>query len=413
MNQVIDMIKQNKKVVIILGVVLVAFLVLTVMGGNSGNTTGYFDTLTQLTNEDQYNGTIELSVGGKSVHMDIIKNGENYAVSVNLPDSGAYYNDLIVKHNGTVYFNSGTISSNGGLIALREIETEEETPNLISEILTSLSETTLTLSEDDSGATVTVGSTEEWSAFFTAIYNVLNDNSDAFIAGYKEKDACKALMNELTKAAKTAADTDTIANTLSSTLKVETVDNVRKYSGSFDFTADFAALPSFIDSEDFDTNQLKITAEIDITVGESNTAKPVGAVYDANTKTLPNFFIEIWENAFKKAEYIALNEVTVTSNSVYNKYDLGEVIEESYFNFDQEGVSSAEWIISSTNENIIEAYRLKYASNTKAVLNEETGVYSLVFYTTEEGLISLNKIGTTPKTFGEYLKTSKGGEIIV
>lgn len=46
-------------------------------------------------------------------------------------------------------------------------------------------------------------------------------------------------------------------------------------------------------------------------------------------------------------------------------------------------------------------------------LTRVQGVYKLVLFSSENGLLSLNKLGTTPKAFGEYLKTAKGGEIIV
>ena len=98
---------------------------------------------------------------------------------------------------------------------------------------------------------------------------------------------------------------------------------------------------------------------------------------------------------------------------MYNKYNLGEVIEESRFKFNKEGLESAEWIISSTNQDIITAYANKYTENDKPIFDESSGVYKLVFFSSENGLLSLNKLGTTPKAFGEYLKTAKGGEIIV
>lgn len=414
MNQILDMIKQNKKVAIIIGVVAVSLIVLLLFGNKGGTTSGYFDTVSILNNEEQFNGTAELNVGGKDIHMDILKNGKNFVVSMNVPNSDISYNDLIVKQDGTLYLNSSSVSSNGGLIAIRDAQQTEETISLIPTLISSLAQAPITSTVDADGtANISVSSTEEWSALFSALNTALSENAEVISSGYKEKDAVKTLLADTAKFAKKASETNTVANTISASIKTETVENIRSYNGNFEFTADFSALPDFINPEDFDSNQLKITGNFKITVGEASTAKPVGAVYDANPKNAPQFFTSLWNSIFSKEEYTALNEVTVTSTTVFNKYDLGEVIEESRFVFNKEGVESAEWIISSTNENVINAYVNKYAPMEKPLFDKATGVYNLIFYTSEEGLLSLNKLGTTPEAFGEYLKTAKGGEIIV
>lgn len=414
MNQILDLIKENKKKVIIIGAVLALLLVLLAFG-NRGNTEGdYFNTLTSLSNEERYNGTVDLNVGGKNIHLDILKNNNNFAVSMNVPGSESSYNDIVVKQDGTIYLNSGSASSGTGLIAIREAQQSEDTADFISTIIAALSSAELTQTTDSDGnATLSVGSTDEWTAFFSAINTAITENADGISNGYKEKDAVKALLTEVAKLAKTAAETNTVANTITASIVTENEDDIRKYKGGFEFTADFLALPEFINPDDFDSNQLKITGEIEITVGEASTAKPVGAVYDANPQNIVQFFISLWNDVFSKEEYVSLNEVTITSSSVHNKYDLGEVIEESTFLFNKDGIESAEWIISSTNSEIIDAYTFKYATEKKPIYNESTGVYNLILYASENALVSLNKLGTTPKAFGEYLKTAKGGEIIV
>lgn len=414
MNQIFDLIKENKKKVVIIGAILVLLLVLLAFG-NRGNSGGdYFNTLTSLSNEEQYNGTVDLNVGGKNIHFDVLKNNNNFAVSMNVPGSESSYNDIIVKQDGTIYLNTSSISSGNGLVAVRETQQSEDTVDFMSTITSALSSAELTQTIDSDGnAVLSVGGTDEWATFFSAINTAITENIDSISSGYKEKDAVKTLLTEIAKSAKAAAETNTVANTISASITTENEENIRKYKGSFEFTADFLALPEFINPDDFDSNQLKITGEIEITVGEASTAKPVGAVHDANSQNIVQFFISLWNDIFSKEEYVSLNEVTVTNSSVHNKYDLGEIIEESTFSFNKDGIESAEWIISSTNSEIINAYADKYAAGKKPIYNESTGVYNLILYASENALVSLNKLGTTPKAFGEYLKTAKGGEIIV
>ena len=413
MNQIIDMIKQNKKIAIALAVVLVLLLIFFIIRNEGGGTNGYFDTIEELNAEEHYNGTITINTGSKDIKLDVLKNGSNYVISASVPNSDLSYNDLIVKQDGVIYLNSGIMVSNGGLIAVREAQ-QEESVRLLPTLIEALKKAEITTDVDEEGfATLSVNSTEEWTAFFNAINSVLTENIDSISGGYSEKEAVKALLNDAAKNAKAAAETSTVANAVSASIKAESVDNVKKYTGTFEFTADFSVLPDFVNPEDFDSNQFKITGEINITVGAASTAKPVGAVYDANPQSLTQFFATLWDSIFGKEAYTALNEVTVTSTEVYNKYNLGEVIEESRFKFNKEGLESAEWIISSTNQDIITAYANKYTENEKPIFDESSGVYKLVLFSSENGLLSLNKLGTTPKAFGEYLKTAKGGEIIV
>ena len=414
MNQILDIIKQNKKIVIALGVVLVIFLAIVFLGNRGETAGGFFNTLSELNQEPQYNGTIDLNIGDKEITMDVLKNGKNYVVSVKVPASELTFNDLLVKQDGTLYLNSGAVSSNGGIIAVRAAQESKDTAELIPTIISALSSAEITCTDNaEAGSEISVSSSEEWSSFFTALNTALTDNVDAVSAAYKNSSAVKGFINEAAKDAKKAAETDTVANTITASIKTETVEEIKKYTGNFEFTADFSALPEFVNPEDFDSNQLKITGSFTMTVGETSTAKPVGAVYDANEQSIVNFFYSVWENIFKKEEYVALNEVTVTSSSVYNKYDLGDVIEESHFTFNKDGVESADWVISTTDQKIINSYKEKYDPSGEIKYNEETGVYNLVLIASEDALVSLNKIGTTPDSFGRYLKTAKGGEIIV
>ncbi len=414
MNQILDIIKQNKKIVIALGVVLVIFLAIVFLGNRGETAGGFFNTLSELNQEPQYNGTIDLNIGDKEITMDVLKNGKNYVVSVKVPASELTFNDLLVKQDGTLYLNSGAVSSNGGIIAVRAAQESKDTAELIPTIISALSSAEITCTDNaEAGSEISVSSSEEWSSFFTALNTALTDNVDAVSAAYKNSSAVKGFINEAAKDAKKAAETDTVANTITASIKTETVEEIKKYTGNFELTADFSALPEFVNPEDFDSNQLKITGSFTMTVGENSTAKPVGAVYDANEQSIVNFFYSVWENIFKKEEYVALNEVTVTSSSVYNKYDLGDVIEESHFTFNKDGVESADWVISTTDQKIINSYKEKYDPSGEIKYNEETGVYNLVLIASEDALVSLNKIGTTPDSFGRYLKTAKGGEIIV
>lgn len=414
MNQILDIIKQNKKIVIALGVVLVIFLAIVFLGNRGEAAGGFFNTLSELNQEPQYNGTIDLNIGDKEITMDVLKNGKNYVVSVKVPASELTFNDLLVKQDGTLYLNSGAVSSNGGIIAVRAAQESKDTAELIPTIISALSSAEITCMDNaEAGSEISVSSSEEWSSFFTALNTALTDNVDAVSAAYKNSSAVKGFINEAAKDAKKAAETDTVANTITASIKTETVEEIKKYTGNFELTADFSALPEFVNPEDFDSNQLKITGSFAMTVGENSTAKPVGAVYDANEQSIVNFFYSVWENIFKKEEYVALNEVTVTSSSVYNKYDLGDVIEESHFTFNKDGVESADWVISTTDQKIINSYKEKYDPSGEIKYNEETGVYNLVLIASEDALVSLNKIGTTPDSFGRYLKTAKGGEIIV
>lgn len=413
MNQILDLIKQNKKIVIILAVVLVAFLVFTLMGKSNNKGGDYFATLTNLSNEQSYNGTADINIGGKDIHFDILKNGNNFVVSASIPNSGIVYNDLFVKQDGVLYLNSSSITQNGGLIAIRDVPVDKKAKKLPELLLAALKSAELPVSADENGATISISNTDEWALFFSTISTVLSENADTVSQQYKEVDAVKKTLSELSEITKATAETNTVANTLTSTLKMEDAESVRTYTASFEFTSDFSALPDFISSEDFDSNQLKITGNINITTGEASTAKPVGAVYDANAQSIENFFLTLWSKTFSKEEFIALNEVTIKSNSVHNKYDLGEVIEESEFLFNKNGIYAAEWIIYSTNKAMIEAYKDKYYTENQVEENEDTGVFSLHIPVSENGLLALNKISTNPEEFGEYLKSSKGGDIIV
>ena len=86
MNQIIDMIKQNKKIAIVLAVVLVLLLVFFIIGNRGGGTSGDFDTLEGLSAEEQYNGTITINTGSKDIKLDVLKNGSNYVISASVPN---------------------------------------------------------------------------------------------------------------------------------------------------------------------------------------------------------------------------------------------------------------------------------------------------------------------------------------
>lgn len=414
MNQVLDFIKNNKKMVIILAVVLVVVLVLLLLGGRGSSNSGFFSAVETIKNEEQYNGTIDMNISGKDIHFDLIKNGKNYVVSVSIPGSEITMNDLLVKQDGVTYLNTGSYASNGGLIALRDAKIEEKEKIYLSDaLLSALSELEITTTQDENGISISVDSTESWAGVFTAVQTVLNDNVDTISGNYQEKEAMKAWLNELIKYAKKAAETDTVANAINISMTNESENDTRKYKGNFDFTADFSTLPDFINPDYFDSNQLKITGTFNIVTGPASTARPTGAVYDANAQNLPSFLSTIWNTIFDKATYVPFNEVTITSNSVTNKYDLGETIEESSFLFGENGITSAMWTITSYNKDIVECYRKTYDTNAEVVEYKDDGLYRLVLSASEEALASLNKIGTTPNQFGEYLKTAKGGDIIV
>lgn len=413
LNQILDLIKQNKKIVIILAVVLVAFLVLTFLGKGNNSGGDYFTTLTSLSNEESYNGTVDLNIGGKDIQLTILKNNQNFVISANVPSANVSYNDLIVKQDGVLYLNAGALTQNGGLIAVRDVPVDKKAQKFSDILLSSLKEAEFPVSSDENGSTLSIGNTDEWSLFFSTISTTLSENSDTVSQQFKEVDAVKGILNELAKITKTTSETNTVANTITSTLKMEDAESARTYTGTFEFTSDFVALPEFVNAEDFDSNQLKVTGSINITTGVASTAKPTGAVYDANAQSIQNFFLTLWNDIFQKEEFIALNEVTITSNSVHNKHDLGEIIEESKFMFNKDGIYTAEWVIYSTNKQMIEAYKNKYTTESQIEENEDTGIFTLHIPVSENGLLALNKISTNPEEFGEYLKTSKGGDIIV
>lgn len=413
MNQLLDTLKQNKKILIILGAVVAVFLILLVIASSGKNNNSYFSTLNSLNNETQYNGTINVNVGGKTLNINIAKSGDNYAITMSDPDSEHSYGDILVKQNGTTYLNMGSYKTNGGLIALRDVKTEENPVKVTTTVISALSNAMASTVDAENGAMITIDSTENWKIFWSAIQTALAENSEAIISGVKEQTAAEALLNVFINAAKKAAETETVANTIKSSLKAETIDEVRNYTGTFEITADFDTLPDFITADDFDSNQLKITGEISITSGESSTAKPSGAVYDANPESVISFIKDLWSDLFSKEKYVPLNEVTVAGTTVTNKYDLGETIEESQFEFDKNGITSAKWIISSTSESIIKAYEEKYKQANPTLTGDAQSYFKLVLIASQEGLETLNKLGSTPEAFSEYLKTAKGGNIIV
>ena len=223
------------------------------------------------------------------------------------------------------------------------------------------------------------------------------------------------IINSLASYFNTLAITDTTANAL----KITLITNESDYKLNFELTLDISLLPSFANKDDIDSNKVKILGEFTITpIEASSLSKPSGAIHAVTSTGVDGFFSAFWSKLFEKAEYISFAEVTATNNTVSAVYKLGEVTETLQLVFNGNGVTQGIWYLTSNSQELLEDYIEKYGSKFKE--NNDFRIeeisekeYSLTIEISDSGINSYNKIAKTANEMAEFLKSPKGGDIIV
>lgn len=417
MNKIADgivmWVKNNKKIAILLGVVIVILILLLTMSGKSGTTSGFLDMAQTIHNETYVaDGTVAIS--NKNVSVNMIKSSGDYTVNASCGDYK--YTDLFVKTGNTIYINDATVETQGGLLTLSKVE-NEDAKDFFGVIIDAIGSCqNISYETDEETQKLVVNTTEGWAEIWTAIYKALEENSDAIASGYSTPDVIKSQIKTIVTDVKKMAETQTIANTLI----VEITPTEGTYELRFELTMDMSMLPAFASVDDIDSNKFKISGEIVFTLADGvNISKPSGAIHAATDSGLDGFLSAFWNSMFEKGTYVSFNQVSVTNDSVSLTRKLGETTEVCQIVFNAEGVTNAVWYITSPNEEIIDSYTKKYqttstSGNDNFLKTEmDDGTFSLTISVSENGLVSFNKIAKNPKAMGEYLNSAKGGEIIV
>lgn len=417
MDRALDFIKKNKMFLIVLAVIVVGFAGLKMyQKARQVDYPPFVQSLLNLRNEDKYTGNINFVIGDNAATVEVIKNGDMKNIAVQEPLS---YPSLLYKEGNTILMDNSVVNDNGGLISITKKEVKDF-PDLIKLMILSISsENGVTFKTDGDKNVALVEDTDAWKTFFTALSSVIAENSDAVIAGVNEDAAVKEQLKYFESLCTQWGNTNTVANSIYISIGESEENSVKKYTGSFNLVVNFELLPSYISADDFDSNQLNVSGTYSFSVIESTAKKPSGATYSANPATLSSYAESLWNKLFSKVPYVSMNEVSVSDSVVVNKYNLGLISEIDTYKFDTEGVISAEYKITVTSEAIARSYTRMYEKNLETNqsnllrIDNDDGSIELVFTASDDALTSINKIGTTPQKLGEYLKSSKGGDIIV
>lgn len=418
MNKIADgivmWIKNNKKLAILLGVVIVILILLLTMSGKSGTTSGFLDMAQTIHNETYVaDGTVAIS--NKNVSVNMIKSSGDYTVNASCGDYK--YTDLFVKTGNTIYINDATVETQGGLLTLSKVE-NEDAKDFFGVIIDAVGSCqNISYETDEETQKLVVNTTEGWAEIWTAIYKALDENSDAIASGYSTPDVIKSQIKTIVTDVKKMAETQTIANTLI----IEITPTEGTYELRFEMTMDMSMLPAFASVDDIDSNKFKLSGEIVFTLSDGvNISKPSGAIHAATASGIDGFLSAFWNSMFEKGTYVSFNQVSVTNDSVSLTRKLGETTEVCQIVFNAEGVTNAVWYITSPNEEIIDSYTNKYKTTNTSGSDDnflktemDDGTWSLTISVSENGLVSFNKIAKNPKAMGEYLNSAKGGDIIV
>lgn len=411
---IVNWVKQNKKIAILIGVAIVILILLLTMSGKGGTTSGFLDMAQTLHNETYVaDGTVAIS--NKNVTVNMIKSSGDYTVNASCGDYK--YTDLFVKAGNAIYINDATVESQGGLLTLSKVENEDAKDcfGVIIDAIESCEN--ISYETDEETQKLVVNTTEGWTELWTAIYKALDENSDAIASGYSTPDVIKAQIKTAVTDIKKMAETQTIANTLT----IEITPTEGAYELRFEVTMDMSMLPAFASVDDIDSNKFKLSGEIVFTLSDGvNISKPSGAIHAATASGIDGFLSAFWNSMFEKGTYVSFNQVSVTNDSVSLTRKLGETTEVCQIVFNAEGVTNAVWYITSPNEEIIDSYTNKYKTTNTSGSDDnflktemDDGTWSLTISVSENGLVSFNKIAKNPKAMGEYLNSAKGGDIIV
>lgn len=419
MNKVLDkvvaLVKQNKKIAILAGVVVVILILLVALKGSKGQTSDFLGTVSTI-HESVYTADGTVSISEKDITLNINKDDAgNVAVSASCGDTN--YGNIFSKVDGTIYLNDEAVESQGGLLVLSSASSEEVV-YLYDAIYEAISKCEMvTYETEDETQKMIINTTEGWVEFWQAVYDALDANSDAIAAGYSTPDVVKTQLKTFMTDIKKLVDTQTIANTIE--IDITPAEGV--YTVHFDLTMDMSMLPSFAKADDIDSNKLKLSGNITFTISDAVTVKkPSGAVHAMTAAGVDSFLSSFWNSMFEKGAYVSFNQVSVTNDTVALTRKLGETTETCQLVFSADGVTNAAWYITSPNEGIIDAYVKKYKTSSSTSEKDsfvktemDDGTFSLTISVSENGLISFNKIAKTPKAMGEYLSSAKGGDIIV
>lgn len=415
LDKVVALVKQNKKMAILVGVVVLILILFVVLKGNGKQTSDFLGTLNTI-HESIYTADGTVSISEKNITLNINKD-ETGNVAISASSGEASYGNIYSKVDGAIYLNDEAVESQGGLLVLSSGDGEDVVYlyDVIYEAISQCENITYETEEDTQK--MIINTTEGWAEFWQAIYNALEANSDAIAAGYSTPEVVKTQIKTFMADIKKLADTQTIANTIE--IDITPAEGV--YTVYFDLTMDMSMLPSFAKAEDIDSNKLKVSGNIIFTVSDAVTVKkPSGAVHAMTAASVDNFMSAFWNSMFEKGTYVSFNQVSVTNDTVSLTRKLGETTETCQLVFNTDGVTNAAWYITSPNEGIIDAYVKKYktsdsSSSDKAFVKTEMedGTFSLTISVSDDGLLSFYKIAKTPKAMGEYLSSAKGGDIIV
>lgn len=421
-NDIINTFKKDKKMLIIL-IIVVALLLFVVISNvskkddSSGKAVNgnFFKTSSTLLNSDTYTGTVYADIGGTNMEFEVKKELENYSVSLSIPTKNLNFGEVFVIYNDVIYLKQDVSSSSSNWITITRNTEVKKTATLLDTIISGIKQANVSTTADNEYSGIATTSSEEWESFFSSIETAITENKELLGENTTNPTEVSAILSTFSTYLKQLAETDTVANSLSINIKQnvpEDKSSAIQYVGTFEAAIDLTLMPKFVDTENFDSNQLRISGTYDFTNASASIKKPSGANQPIQADSLSDILSNTWSKIFSKAKYISYNEVVVGKDAVSNKVNLGEVTEYTVYNFNAEGVESATLTITTTNPDLIKLYKDKY-KDTKDIVETENGEYILSVESTIESLKTINKIATTPEELGAYLKSSKGGDILV
>lgn len=411
-------IQNNKKMAILLAVVFVIVIAMLVSKSNNNKVAGFTDITESLNSEEAYVADGTLKINNKTLLVNVNKNADDYALSLSSEDKSINYQNLIVSAENTIYINNESVETNSGLISIPKSE-EKKVVGLYDVIFDTISSSQyVTFESDNEKQIITVNTTENWKGFWSELYTNIESNIDQIASGFAGGDVVKTQIRAIMATIKKFADTETIANTLTIDCVHNDANEVNNYEYNFDITLDLTILPSFISQEDFDTNKAKMTGTIIFTPSNAMTInKPTGSIHANALSATEAFMSSLWNSIFDRIDYVPFNQVSTTNDSVTNTHFLGDTTEICQILFNKDGVDSASWCIKSTDQNVINSYIQKYKNGENKdnfiTFDDGNGLHTLTIKVSQSGIDSMNRVAKTVKGYAEYLKTSKGGEIIV
>lgn len=410
-NSILQKIKDNKKMTIIIGVFVALVLLLLIVSRTAGSANSFFSSSEEIHNMSYVaDGTI--NIGNKSLNLNMQKNETDYFLS--LSNNEVSYPGFITKTGNLIYLNNELVEENTGLLTINKVQSEEAV-ELWTVLFDAMSNSEyIEYIDEGNSSIIKIDTTENWKGFWTDINLALTDNADFISSGYQNKEEIKTVLDSFISNTKKWADTETIANTI----EIEIITEESGYSLNFEILMDLSLLPGFANQEDIDSNKFSFSGAIKITPIEAvEIKKPSGAIHASTSAGISGFLSSLWDSIFAKTEYVSFVDIKVTNNSVTATYNLGNTTESLTLVFDNKGVSSGNWFIKSSDKAIIESYieKMRTEDNNKYMqpVNVDEYSYTLTVPISESGISSFNKMAQNPSKMADYLSSSKGGELIV